>query len=369
MKVLQLIPSLNSGGGEKFTIDLCNSLSFSCDVSLCVLYNVTENMIFAENLNSKVNLTELGKSKGFDFMLIYRIYKLIKREKPDIIHTHLRALTYLLPILFLSKLHCVHTIHNLAQQEEPSLIMRKLRRWFYRFNIVRPICISKTVQASFEDVYDLSNSTLIENGTPVPKPTNEMNTVRNDILKLRMNEQTLVFLNVARISLQKNHILLVKAFNQLYAENKNVILIVLGEESDPTLNLLETLNKIKSPNIHFLGLKKNIPDYLINSDAFCLSSLFEGLPISLLESMALGVIPICTPVGGIPDVIINGKNGILTTDLSIKSYVEALNKFISMKKEEKNTISKSSISSFVNRYNISHTTKNYFDYYTKVINH
>ena len=80
--------------------------------------------------------------------------------------------------------------------------------------------------------------------------------------------------------------------------------------------------------IHFLGEKDNVNDYMMCSDAFCLSSQYEGLPISLLEAFSYGLTPICTPVGGIPDVITDGVNGYLSCGMDVKDYVNAIKRFM-----------------------------------------
>ncbi|RGJ63668.1 glycosyltransferase [Bacteroides stercoris] len=79
--------------------------------------------------------------------------------------------------------------------------------------------------------------------------------------------------------------------------------------------------------IYFLGLKKNVGDYLKNSDAFALSSLNEAMPITLIEALACGCIPLSTPVSGSVDIIQNGKNGFLSKDFSVDSYITMLKDF------------------------------------------
>lgn len=115
-------------------------------------------------------------------------------------------------------------------------------------------------------------------------------------------------------------------------------LIIIGSGFDSSS--AETLRKNACNRIHFLGLKPNVGDYLLCADAFCLTSLYEGLPLSLLEAMSAGCVPICTPAGGIKDVI-NSDIGYLTKNFELNDYVNLLRHYIS-----RNTISRTAISDY-----------------------
>ena len=74
------------------------------------------------------------------------------------------------------------------------------------------------------------------------------------------------------------------------------------------------------------------------SDAFCLASSYEGFPISLIEAMSVGLVPLCTPVGGIIDTISNDVNGLLAYDYSENAIYELLNKYFSCLQQMRNNI-------------------------------
>lgn len=64
-------------------------------------------------------------------------------------------------------------------------------------------------------------------------------------------------------------------------------------------------------SVHFAGLQQEVRPYLAAMDVYMMSSVFEGLPVALLEAMSMGCAPVCTAVGGIPEVISHGQNGYL----------------------------------------------------------
>jgi glycosyltransferase involved in cell wall biosynthesis len=77
-----------------------------------------------------------------------------------------------------------------------------------------------------------------------------------------------------------------------------------------------------------LGERTDVNALLQEADAMCLSSIWEGMPIILLEALFASCIPICTPVGGIPNVITDGKDGILASGVTVADYVDALKRFL-----------------------------------------
>jgi glycosyltransferase involved in cell wall biosynthesis len=132
---------------------------------------------------------------------------------------------------------------------------------------------------------------------------------------------------VARFGWEKNQDLLVSAFNKIEAEGVGFLLLVIGNAYDQP-GEAEMLRRRACSSIKFLGEKNNVGDYLFLSDAFCLSSRYEGLPISLLEALAAGCIPICTAVGGIPDVVSEGVTGYLAYGDGVESYCDAIRRYI-----------------------------------------
>lgn len=81
--------------------------------------------------------------------------------------------------------------------------------------------------------------------------------------------------------------------------------------------------------VHFLGMRDDVFDLLPGFDLFALSSRFEGLPISLLEAMGSGVAPVVTDVGGVPEVVTHGRDGVLVPPGDHDSLAAALSKLLS----------------------------------------
>ena len=185
--------------------------------------------------------------------------------------------------------------------------------------------------------YGRSIKTLINNGSNPVIPTNVFIDVKQKIESLKKDSSTKILLNVARISRQKNQILLIECMRRLEEKNVNAIAIILGDYIASDKAIYDELITNKPANTYFLGKVNNVSDYLLNADAFLLTSIFEGLPISLLEALSAGVIPVCTPVGGVVNIVTKDI-GFLSEDVSAEAYLKALKCFFNTNNTELNRI-------------------------------
>ncbi|HET8573178.1 MAG TPA: glycosyltransferase [Edaphocola sp.] len=330
MKILQIIPTISGGGAERFVVDLSNELAKTHSVSLLTLYNPREEDIFRKDLSGKVVSFSLNKQPGLDKTIAFRLFRIIKKIKPDIIHNHLRSINYLLPVLpFLGKIPVVHTIHNDAFRECPNARMRRARQFFFNSGKMVPVAISDESYHSFMMAYKNSAAALIKNGRSFPKPSSGIQQVKEELTGYKRNDDTKVFLHIGRMEPQKNQLMLAEAFSRLITmDHANAILLFIGggrntAESRQIQSGLEAFAR-SGIGVYVLGEKTNATDYLYASDFFCLSSTFEGMPISLIEAMAVGAVPVCTPVGGIPEVLNDIDASLLSEATDTGSYYNTL---------------------------------------------
>ena len=164
------------------------------------------------------------------------------------------------------------------------------------------------MKRSISEVYQLRSLPIILNGCLHPTITDEYDSVKKEIDSYKKNSKTKIFLTIARFSEQKNLKLLVGSFNELLVLNSNVILLIIG---DGDQKIKSELFNLSGSHIFYLGNKSNVADYFSHSDVFCLSSKWEGLPITILEAFSFGLPVISTPVGGIPELINHKGNWVV----------------------------------------------------------
>lgn len=367
MKILEIIPTLSSGGAERFVIDLCNQLLENEDVQLVTFFPFRKNGFYLQNSNSKLNIISLNKKLGLDISIIYKLYKVIKKYKPDIIHTHLNSFIYLAPLAFLfPKTKFFHTIHSEASAESGDFFSSFIRKFLFKIKKIIPITISKESLKSFINYYGFSTH-LIPNGRNINKETLIISSsVQKEINKYCNHKKKPIIVNLARLMNVKRQPLIAKICKRLYQEGHDFIFLMIGRTENTII--LEEIKKLKSPCVHILGEKSNPLEYLMAADGFCLFSSREGLPISLLEALATGTIPICTPVGGIKDLICDGENGILAQDLNEQSCYHALKRFLLLTDSQKKQMKSNTIKTF-DPYSMNICASNYlklFSQYTRI---
>jgi glycosyltransferase involved in cell wall biosynthesis len=358
MKILQIIYNLSPGGAERFTVDLSNELAnLGQEVVLCILRDDTigNNGFYKKDLAKNVKYINLGIPPGFKPGNIFRLYKVISTEKPNIVHCHLNLVNYIFPLTYVfPNVKFFHTIHNDAEREVRRKLELNLRKRFYSRLKVKAITISGETTKSFLKFYGFESYKEILNGRSFPEPTSEFDSVKKEI----KNRSKSSYLHVGRFSTQKNQRMLINVFNRLEKNGVKINLYLIGPGFDS--DDAKELRKSAGENIYFLGEKNNIADYFMASDAFCLSSIHEGMPITVIEALACGCIPVCTPVGGIKEMIADGKTGFLSDSLSEDDYYDTIIRSLN----EKDKIDKKDLTdAFKANYHINVCAKNYLDIY------
>ena len=332
MKIIEYIPQLGSGGGERFTVDLCNELSKRHEVILCLSYSLDSYGFYKNEISSRVRVICFNKKKGYDWKLPFRILRLLRQEKPDIVHTHLMAIVYTaLSVLFCGKTKFFHTVHNTAKVETEGRIGEIVRRFLFLNKLITPITISESSLSSFEEFYKIK-APLINNGRDIPLDLQVSEEVEEEFFKYRRTNNTRVIVQLAHVGHQKRQDVMARVAHRLTKEGYDFTVLMIGEIRETKME--EAIKALNSTNIYLLGEKHNALEYLKAADAFALTSSYEGLPISLIEAMGVGLIPICTPVGGIVNLVNNRVNGFLSEDISEEAYYTALKGYLDTPTED-----------------------------------
>lgn len=365
MKILQIIFHLGPGGAERFVVDLSNELAKNNDVTLLTLKDDTvdsSRTFYLHDVSKQVTYKNLGLKDGISPIIWYKVWKAIKEINPDVVHFHSDNMPlWVMPaIMLLSKRTIfVQTIHNDIHNGYDNWIYKIYMFLFGNTHRVRFAALSPTNYQELIRVYPHVIGTYIVNGRAPILPSKHIESVQNELSQYRHNNATKLFLHVARCHEIKNQKRLITSFNRFIANGYDACLIIIGADFDSGLGT--ELQSIAGPNIHFLGTRTNISDYHLCCDLFCLSSDFEGMPITLLEAMLAGKPIISTPVCGAVDVVKNGINGTLTADFTDEAYYDAL---VSTYKKLQELTDGAKQNNKCSEYTIECCAKKYLDFYT-----
>ena len=367
MRILHIHESLKVGGLEQLMCNLVNELSKYEEVSLCTFYDLDSSESLSDSLCEKVKRLTLGNENcSFITRLLneVRIYQIIKDGQYDIVHIHQHFLFFFFAILMSHKrVKFFYTIHSDAYMENGTLgrMFLWLKKMYFRRHWMTPITISPASQESFSKLYRCS-SIMISNGIKVPVLSDKKNIVD----EYREKGYDKIFVHAGRISRAKNQIVLCKVFSRLINEGENVVLLIAGPKEYQSV--WDEIEPFINERIVYLGSRNDIPDLFAKADAMCLPSIYEGLPITLLEAISVGCISICSPVGGIVNVIENGVNGIVSESSNEEDYYHAMKSFLSKSDDEIIKMKEATKASFKD-YDICKTAQEYLNVYNQVLNY
>lgn len=367
MKILQIHISLEIMGGiESFICYLSNEMALFSgnDVTFCSIFPPkNNNSPFYTRLSKEITKDYLlNTTNNFSLKTAWKIYKYIKNSNTDIVHIHGFFYYYLIAVALLhSKVKFVYTFHSDAYKENTAWDKKIL--WIKKFCLknhwIYAATISPQSEDSFSRLYHVK-SRMIENGIKSPSICIEDNRLQ----MYKIDNATKVFLHPGRICAEKNQLVLCRVFNRLIKEGYNVCLLIVG-----TIQGKEIFEQIRgefNERIRFIGERNDIPQLFYHADGFCLPSIWEGLPLTLLEAISVGCPPICSPVGGIVGVVRDGVNGILSKSSSENDYFDAMKRFLNMSPVDMQIMKQKALKTF-DSYNIKNTAQKYIDYYSELL--
>lgn len=296
MRIVQVMPEFGLAGAETMCENLVYELiKLGHEVIVISMYNYY-SPITQRLEDAGVDVRYLSKKPGLDFSMIFKIKKVLKESKADTVHTHRYCAQYAVPAAIMAGVKKrVHTVHSVADKENGKLA-RIINRFFFKYCKVVPVALSELIRKSIIDEYKIKKDKIpvIYNGIDLSKCIPKDNYLLGNNFKI---------LHIGRFSEPKNHKGLVKAFQMFHETHSNSELWLIGdgEKKKEIENFVEENNLVSS--VKFLGLQSSVYEYLHDADIFTLPSIYEGIPMTLIEAMGTALPIVVTAVGGVPDML------------------------------------------------------------------
>ena len=304
MKIVEVMPFWGLGGAEIMCENLIYELKeLGHNVVVISLYD-TKTAITQRFEEAGIDIRYLSKKRGFDLSMYKKLKEIFVHEHPDVIHTHIHTTQYVFPITKKLKIKTIHTIHSIALKEAPR-ITRFFNKYYFKHFYAIPVALSDIVKQSVIDVYKLAKDS-------VPVVFNGINLSKCKPKNGYHLDEKFKIVHVASYQEVKNHIGLIDAFEKFCSKYPCAELHLIGDGQ--RRSIIEQLVRDKNLEecVIFHGFQSCVHDFLQQMDLFTLPSLYEGIPMSILEAMGTGLPIVATRVGGIPNLLTNDESAILT---------------------------------------------------------
>ena len=304
MKILQVINDLSSGGAQKLLADFV-PLMKSQGHEIEVLLIRTQDSIYIDELRVKeIIVNNFSINNLYGLFNIFKLQNYIKKGKFDIVHVHLFPSLYFAGIASLlgyGSTRLVYTEHNTYNRRREIFIFKYIDRFIYN-QYDRVIAITPDVKKALSEHLKCNDRSIdiINNGIVIERFRTSSSIDLSEIIQ-DYQEQDKIVCMVGRFSEAKDQPTLIRAISLL---PKNVKLLLIGEGplEKNCISLSKELNI--QDRVHFLGLRKDIPEILKACEIGVLSSNWEGMPLFALEVFATGIPFIGSNVPGIADLFI-----------------------------------------------------------------
>lgn len=298
MKVLHIITSLDVGGAEKLMVDLLPQLK-SRGVEVELLLFVGNRTMFYDQLEREgIKITSFA-SKGsvYNPLHIIRLYRFLRQNHFDVIHTHNTAPQIFAAIVaMLCSLVLVTTEHSTSNHRRDWKWYRLVDRWMYS-KYSKVICISDATENNIREYLDVANSDkkfqTVYNGVDVDRFSDAQ-----PITDYHTDKKVVTM--VAGFRYQKDQDTLIRAMQHLPEEEYELWLVGDGARREELENLVATLGL--NGLVKFWGIRGDVPSLLKSSDVVVMSSHIEGFGLAAVEGMSVGKPFISSDVDGLKDV-------------------------------------------------------------------
>lgn len=296
IRVLQIVGSMDRGGIETFLMNVYRNLDRS-KVQFDFLMHTDNECAYNDEIRSLGgNIYSVpARNKGIvnNKKSLNKFFE--KHNEYKIVHQHLSSLSYIEPLKFAKKnnipIRIVHShstnqggnkIHKILHGYNKQLIKQYASHYFACSDLA-----AKWLYGSKQ--YDNGDYKIINNGIESQQFKFDNNIRFKVRAELGIDSSTLVVGHIGRFAVPKNHDFLIEVFNEVYKRNSNALLLLVGD-GELRQSIDQKVKKMKlKDNVIFTGVRSDIPNILQAMDVVVFPSLYEGLPVTLVEAQATGL--------------------------------------------------------------------------------
>jgi glycosyltransferase involved in cell wall biosynthesis len=301
MRIVEVIGSLQIGGAENQVVQLLNGLNSTMLEKHLVYFQPVENHL-SRALNEDVRLHHIQLIRHGQIGCIARLADLFLRIRPSVVQSHMFHINHYVTIAAR-----IARVPVVLTTEHGKNLWKNAAHHFIERCCISPlatlrVCVSEDIRTIRMQTRDIPANKIVVIPPCVEIPDRGVEYRDRSPLKIGA---------VGRMVDAKDYPTLLRAIARVFDAGVQAELIFLGD--GPERNHLERLCLELGITgvVRFLGFQSNVADWLRDFDIVVFSSVREGIPVAMLEAMAAGVPVVATCVGGIPEVIRDGVDGLL----------------------------------------------------------
>ena len=334
IKTIHIITRLDKGGSaentfltvkgldkEKYDVILIKGLSFESNMTENELRAIEEDLTGAERKGIKIiTIPALVRSihSFYDLKVLFNLIRILRRERPNIVHTHTSKAGILgrWAAFFAGVPVIIHTPHGHIFWGYFGGLKTRL---FILLEKISVLITDRLVMLTRQEKNDHlhfhiapeDKFSVVHSGINLDRFSNLSVEPAAMKRKLEIPEGNLVVGTAGRLTHVKGYRYLIEAAGKIVDKRPDTIFVFLGDGE-----LLDELKNMTfrlgiEENVRFPGWRQDVAEVMSIFDIFLLPSLNEGMGRVLVEAMALGKPLVASNVGGIPDLVVDGKNGFL----------------------------------------------------------
>ncbi|MDD5680516.1 MAG: glycosyltransferase [Candidatus Omnitrophica bacterium] len=326
VKIAHIITDLDIGGAELMLLKILRNSDINSYrhlvISLKPKGKVTKGIEDAGIRVISLNM------KWYNFpVCLWRLYGILKTEKPDIVHSYLFHAE--LAGRICGRIAGVPIVISSLRSVDVGSDFRRLllRLTDNLVDAVTAVSDKVAYEHVNKRITKKEKIKVIYNGLEPDKRERKEN--KDELRrKIGISPAEYLVLSVGNLRPVKGYSFVFDAVKMLKERGKNVKLLIVGGGNYKRNLEAEAADKGIRDNVVFSGEREDVSDFLSMADTFVMASLWEGLPNSLLEAMQAGLPVIATKVGGIPEVICHNENGLLVSPKDGKALADAIESMI-----------------------------------------
>lgn len=325
------------GGGVDIAIRMINENIDPNNFVIKVIREIEHNTYFDKS-NSKISSEVIPVKRKIsysDLINLIKLLKTVKKYNPDIIHVHSSKAGVLGRIVGrILKVPTFYTPHAFSYLSTPNKIKRNI--YLFIEKIIKSIAPESKIIACSESEYFRAIEEVGFRKENVHLYNNSIPRILEDQLVLpdNFNQPSSYLCTIGRPSYQKNLHVLIEVVKNLHEKGFKETLVIVGAGYySPELESVKGIISKFDLDDYILLLpwvkRSEALAILSRAKLYLSSALYEGMPLSIIEAMALGIPIVASNVDGNKDLIVNGTNGFLIDNMSIEDYSEKIIRILS----------------------------------------